>query len=55
VILLDDDLEALLNLGEGGVEVAGEFGFAHVNSGSHRILLSRVLIEAIRASSHPPI
>jgi len=33
VILLDDDLNALLDLGQYGVEVARDFGFAHVEDG----------------------
>jgi hypothetical protein len=43
VILFDDNFEALLHFGEGGVEVAGQLGFAHVDSGGHRKRLWRVL------------
>lgn len=33
VILLDDDFDALLDLDQHGVEVARDFGFAHVDGG----------------------
>ncbi len=31
VVLLDDDLDTLPHFGEGGVKIAGKFGFGHVD------------------------
>jgi hypothetical protein len=39
VILLDDDLDTLLHLGQNGVEIASHLSFAHVDS-RHRVFYS---------------
>jgi len=40
VVQFNDDFEALLNRVQGGVEVAGRFGLAHMESGSHLVTWS---------------